>query len=235
MYAVSFIIFAGNLSAEDNKLSSKEKEDGWKLLFDGKSLSQWKNYGSYTISSKWVIKDGMFGVAETSGEAGDIVTKEHYGNFEFKIDWKVGEKGNSGIFLRVDETGKKAHSYALEVQMLDDKNFRTVKGDAPGPKHLSGSIYDILAAKTGAFKGYDVWHTTHVIAKDKKVTVYMNGVLVADLDMSSEGYRKMFAESKFAKMKKLAEKYAKGMNGPLGLQDHKSIVWFKNAKIRKLY
>jgi hypothetical protein len=120
------------------------------------------------------------------------------------------------------------------VQILDDVNFRTVKGEAPGSKHLSGSIYDILAAKPVLFKGHDKWHTTHVIVKGTRVTVYMNGTLVADIDQSSETYKKLFAESKFARSKKIAPKHGKNVMGTIGLQDHKSIVWFKNAKVRKL-
>jgi len=230
-----FLIFSTScITAEDNKLSSKEKEDGWKLLFDGKNLSQWRNYGAETINSKWQIKDGIFFIADSSGEAGDIVTKKQYEDFEMKIDWKVAEKGNSGVFLRCDNTGKKAHSNALEIQMLDDENFRSPKGEKPGPKHLSGSVYDLLAAKPGAFNGHNTWNTTHIIMKSQKVTVYMNGVLVADLDMNSEAYKKMFAESKFARNKKTAPKYAKNAKGMIGLQDHRSQMWFKNVKIREL-
>ena len=123
---------------------------------------------------------------------------------------------------------------ALEVQILDDVNFTTVKGKAPGPKHLSGSIYDILAAKPVLFKGHDKWYTTHIIVKGTQVTVYMDGTLVADIDQSSETHKKLFAESKFARNKKIAPKYGKNIIGRIGLQDHKSIVWFKNAKVRKL-
>ena len=235
LIACLFLIMSiGCATAEDNKLTAKEKEEGWKLMFDGKSLSQWRNYGSDTISGKWLIKDGVFYIADSSGEAGDIVTRKEYENFEMKIDWKVAEKGNSGIFIRADGTGKKAHSHALEIQMLDDDNFRTAKGDKPGPKHLSGSVYDLLAAKPGAFKGHSVWNTTHIIVKSKVVIVHLNGVLVAEIDMNSEEYKKMFAESKFAKNKKIAAKYGKNLKGTIGLQDHRSQMWFKNVKIREL-
>ena len=118
--------------------------------------------------------------------------------------------------------------------MLDDENFRTAKGDAPGAKHKSGSIYDLLAAKPGVFKGFGKWNTTHVIAKGKSIKVYMNDVMVADLDLDSDKYKKLFAESKFAKNKKIAPKYAKGLKGPIGLQDHRSQMWFRNVKIREL-
>ena len=234
LFIISFLSLFSIITAADNTLTDAEKADNWQLLFDGKSIAKhWKTYGEEALNNKWLVKDGMFGIPANAG-ANDIITKEHYTNFEFKIDWKISKAGNSGIFLRVDETGKKAHSYALEVQILDDPNFKGAKGNSPTDKQKSGSIYDILAAKSGVYKGHDKWQTTHVIAKDKKISVYMNGELVADLDLDSETYKKLFNVSKFAKNPKLAEKYAKGMSGPIGLQDHKSEIWFKNAKIKKL-
>ena len=37
------------------------------------------------------------------GEAGDLVTNEEYGNFDLKLDWKIGPKGNSGIIFYIQE------------------------------------------------------------------------------------------------------------------------------------
>ena len=31
---------------KQNVLTEKEKQDGWKLLFDGQSLNGWKNYNA---------------------------------------------------------------------------------------------------------------------------------------------------------------------------------------------
>ena len=47
--------------------------------------------GKIESSDKWLIKDGVFYIADASGEAGDIVTRKEYENFEMKIDWKVGK------------------------------------------------------------------------------------------------------------------------------------------------
>jgi hypothetical protein len=84
------------------------------------------------------------------------------------------------------------------------------------------------------FKGHSVWNSTHVIAKGKKITVYMNGVLVVEIDQDSAEYQELYAQSKFPKIKKIAPKFGKAMSGPIALQDHHSEIWFKNAKIRSL-
>ena len=227
-----YLFLVGIANAADNQLNLEEKAQQWQLLFDGKDLAKnWKNFGQNSLSDKWKIENGSFGITE---DAGDIITKQAYENFEFKIDWKISEKGNSGIFFRIDETGERVASHAMEVQILDDKNFRDKKGDSAGPKHLTGSIYDLIAAKPGLFKGHGTWNTTHIIAIDNKVSSFLNGVLVAEIDKNSDEYTKVFLESKFSRNKKRAPLYAKVKKGPIGLQDHHSEVWFKNAKVRPL-
>ena len=42
----------------DNTLTKEEKESGWELLFDGKSMNKWRNFKKKTINKKWVIKNG---------------------------------------------------------------------------------------------------------------------------------------------------------------------------------
>lgn len=231
-FTSTFFALILSLYSADNQLSQKEVSQGWQLLFDGKNLSKsWKTFGQESLTPQWLVKEGMFGIQE---DAGDLITKASYSDFEFKIDWKVAKEGNSGILLRVDDSGKRAHSYALEVQILDDENFRSAKGDPPTEKQKSGSIYDIQAAKPGVFKGHDTWNTTHVIAKGKKVTVYMNNILVAEIDQASEQYKELYKQSKFSKQKKIDPKFGKAMSGPIALQDHHSEIWFKNAKVKEL-
>ena len=89
--------------AADNTLSEKEQTDGWKLLFDGKSIEHWRNFRQKTLSKNWTVEDGIM-LKKRGG--GDIITKEQYENFEFKLDWKIAKGGNSGVFILADEEGK---------------------------------------------------------------------------------------------------------------------------------
>jgi hypothetical protein len=53
---LALFFFATVLSAADNALSKSEKADGWKLLFNGKNLNNWKidKWNPESIS----VKDG---------------------------------------------------------------------------------------------------------------------------------------------------------------------------------
>jgi len=85
-------------AAQPKQLSPAEKADGWKLLFDGTSLSGWRGYKTEAPAG-WTIKAGVLSLA--AGRKGDLVTMQEYGDFELALDWEIAAGGNSGILYRV--------------------------------------------------------------------------------------------------------------------------------------
>lgn len=85
---------AKNAEADPNTLTGKEKKEGWRLLFDGKTMDGWRGAYMDSLPKKgWEVRDGMLIVKESGGgEAsfgGDIVTLEPYASFELKLDFKL--------------------------------------------------------------------------------------------------------------------------------------------------
>ena len=64
-----------------NVLSEREAAAGWKLLFDGKSLSKWR--ADKGGEATWRVEDGA---AIVSGKGG-IVTKEEFGDCQLHVEW----------------------------------------------------------------------------------------------------------------------------------------------------
>ena len=89
------------VAEEPNTLTEAEKAEGWTLLFDGKDLSLWRNFRKEGLDDKWQVADGAFTLTKKGG--GDIVTKETYGAFELKLDYRIGKAGNSGLMYHVTE------------------------------------------------------------------------------------------------------------------------------------
>ncbi|MCU0391048.1 MAG: DUF1080 domain-containing protein, partial [Thermoflexibacter sp.] len=59
-FFISTVCFAQN----PNTLSKAEKKEGWKLLFDGKSLKGWHNYLKKDVSAKWKIENEALFLSE---------------------------------------------------------------------------------------------------------------------------------------------------------------------------
>ena len=60
-----------------NQLTDSEKQEGWKLLFDGKTSAGWHTYNKKTFGNGWKIQDGALYrmlASDLKGEAGDICT-----------------------------------------------------------------------------------------------------------------------------------------------------------------
>ena len=222
--AMTFFMLACASIAADNTLTDAEKGDGWKLLFDGKSMDQWKNFKKDNISDKWIVKDGMMTLTAKGG--GDIMTKKIYKNFDFKLEWKISEKGNSGIFILADEKGKRIYSHAPEIQILDNERH----SDRKKENHRSGSLYDMITSPAESHKKAGEWNQVRILLKDKHLKVWQNGIVTAEVTIGSSKWKELVAASKFKNWKG----FAAGDAGALGLQDHGDVVSFKNLKIKEL-
>ena len=92
----------------ENQLTADESAAGWKLLFDGKTLTGWTIFKARP-NNTWEVLDGTLhckALNETTGDGNqrsDIRTTEQFQNFELVFDWKVAAEANSGVMYRVTE------------------------------------------------------------------------------------------------------------------------------------
>jgi len=223
------------MNIPENKLTQKEKNNGWQLLFDGKSTNGWHTYGKPSAGKAWSVRDGaLYLDAEgkknlASSENGDLVTNEEYDNFDLKLDWKISKNGNSGIIIYVKEdVAKYQESYFTgpEMQVLDNA------GHADGKiyKHKAGDLYDLIASKKDATKPVGEWNYAEIIANKGKLDFYLNGEHTVSTTMWDDNWRKMVAASKF----KAWPDFGTFKKGRIDLQDHGDDVWYRNIKIKRL-
>lgn len=220
---------------KNNVLTDQEKQEGWTLLFDGKSFDGWRKCNSTDMAANWVIDDEAMKVGKNKekegwGQGGDILFgAKSYANFELSIDWKIEPKGNSGIFYYVVEYPDKPIYYAApEVQVLDNWNA----SDNKLTNHLAGSLYDILPALPQNAKPAGEWNTIVIRVKDGKATHTQNGVKVVEYELWTPEWQELVSKSKFKDWPGFKEGPAK--EGYIGLQDHGYDCWFRNIKIREL-
>lgn len=231
------VLFSSNAVAQkNNKLSRKEKKEGWVLLFNGKDFSGWRQCNGTAMPANWVLDDQAMKVFTGEGKKpgqganGDILYHvKKFRNFELAIDWKAGEAGNSGIFFNVREVpGKPIYYAAPEIQVLDNEKA----SDNKIASHLAGSLYDMIPADPTTVNPAGSWNHMVIKVKDGQVTHTMNGKQVVSYTLWTPEWDALVAKSKFKDFPGFTEGISK--EGYIGLQDHGYAIWFRNIKIREL-
>ncbi len=92
-------------SQAPNTLTAAEKQQGWMLLFDGRTFDGWRQCNGTAMPANWVVEDQTMKVFTAPGRkpgqgaGGDILyAPKKFKDFELSIDWKTEKAGNSGIF-----------------------------------------------------------------------------------------------------------------------------------------
>jgi hypothetical protein len=218
------LVAAPLFGAEPNTLTAAEKSDGWKLLFDGRSLAGWRSFRTDTPGAAWTVKDG---VLINAGKTGDLMTTGVYGDFEMSFDWKISEGGNSGIIYRIALGEAATYRTGPEYQLLDNVKAE----DNKLANHLAGSLYDVGPAPSkDVTKPVGEWNTGRIVVRGWRVEHWLNGEKLIDIDLASPEGKSAIAKSKFREW----EKFASMRRGFIALQDHNHLVSFRNLKIRDL-
>ena len=220
-----------------NMLSSEEKKEGWKLLFNGVNSEGWRGvYQDKFPAGGWEIKDGEMSHLKAHGgesvSGGDIVTGKEYSNFELKADFKITEGANSGIKYFVVETQPKPAGSAigLEFQILDDAKHPDAKLGKNGNRTI-GSLYDLIpAAADKLIKPLGEWNTACIYVKGNHVEHWLNGKKTVEYERGSDDFKLLVAGSKF----KDKPGFGEWPKGHILLQDHGDEVHFRNIKIKEL-
>ncbi len=232
------------LAQAPNTLARKEKAEGWRLLWDGKSTAGWvSERGGPFPTSGWVIRDGTLSTTDLGGkeggEAGDILTTRKFSNYELSVDFRITPGANSGILYLVDLDLKKGPGSPVgyEYQILDDALHPDAKLGKDGDRTVA-SLYDLIPAAgsgdhTDPYKPIHPvgeWNTARILVSGIHVEHWLNGVKVLEYDRDSPQFRELIASSKF----KVYPHFADMHDTQIDLQDHGFPVSFRNIKIREI-
>lgn len=220
-----------------NSLSKEEKEEGWMLLFDGKTSDGWRGYKKDHFPNAWKIEDGtLHCMGSGRGEAGakdggDIIYDKEFQNFTLSLEWKISEGGNSGIFYLGQEELDFIWKTAPEMQVLDNEKHPDAKLGKDGNRQ-AGSLYDLIPAKPQNAKPVGEWNKVEITVYKGTVVHKQNGVNVVEYHLWTPEWNELVAGSKFPGLNPdWADVASKGY---IGLQDHGDDVWFRNIKIKEL-
>jgi hypothetical protein len=207
--AVLSSMFPGEMGAQAMKLTAFERAQGWRLLFDGESLSDWRGFKSRRIPSNWQVKEGS--LHGFSGPA--IVTAEEFGDFELTFDWRVAEGGHGEVYFHVGEDA--AHP---------EESGPVMELSGHGPALGSNSGLSVPERRIPPQAG--VWHRSRIVVFGDFVEYHVAGDRVMGFVIGSAAWKEAVANSRFAAF----PNFSRYRRGAIALSGE--AVEFRNIRIR---
>jgi Domain of Unknown Function (DUF1080) len=165
--------------------------------------------GAEDLKKHWRVEDG---VIINDGQGAYLTTDKDYGDVELKVDFLIGPKGDSGVYLRGNP----------QVQIWD---FTEPSYARMGADKGSGGLWNNGAGAPGkdpltrADNPIGQWNSFRIIQVGERTTVYLNDKLVVD-NARWENYwdRKLPVVAR----------------GPIQLQTHDHEIRWRNIAVREI-
>jgi hypothetical protein len=220
---VGLLWLAGAAAAADNELTAAEKADGWRLLFDGKTLDGWMT--SSGKPSRTPVEDGCINPHKCGGYM--MVHKEPWENYVLSLDFKISKGCNSGIFIRTfsltPRPGKDVGFNGIEVAIDDTEG---------AGYHDTGALYDLVKPTKAMRKPVGEWNHVVITSDGDRIEVELNGEKVTRMDMTEWTKPNLRPDGTRHKFDIAYKDHPR--KGYIGLQDHGAPCWFKNIKLKPL-
>ncbi|MFD2553702.1 3-keto-disaccharide hydrolase [Sphingobacterium tabacisoli] len=198
-------------------LNAQEKAEGFEMLFDGTNLDKWTSSPAYEINEEGALRSNP--VAKFGK---NIYTKEEYGDFVYRFEFKLTAGANNGVGIRTPLEGDAAY-LGHEIQILDDdaEVYSQLK-----PYQYHGSVYGIIAAKRGSLKPLGEWNEEEIRIQGNKIKVTVNGQVIVDGDIK--------AASKNGPADGKKHPGLDAAKGHIGFLGHGTEVFLRNIRVKRL-
>jgi len=148
--------------------STMVSTDGFTSVFDGLNLDGWKMQGH----ASWKVERGEIVGQPDPDQKTDcwLFSKEEWTDFALEVEFKVPEKCNSGVAIRMpkEATGD-PDAYGYEVQI----------SDAPGRKPTGSLLHHVDSTGNNVHKPNE-WNRMLINCEGDHIVVYLNGLLLVD-------------------------------------------------------
>ncbi len=213
--SLSFALSCAAFSASNSVLAQENAatvaaEEGFKSLFDGKSMDGWK---INEAPDSWHIEDGAIVAHGERSHLFYVGEGQPFKNFHLKVDVKTTPGSNSGIFFhtKFQEEGWPKFGYECQVNITQSD-----------PKKSAGlyAVQDVFEAPAKD----NEWYTQEIIVEGRHIITKVNGKTIVDY---TEPENKEAFSNEFERRLGV---------GTFALQAHDpdSKVYFKNIRVKVL-
>jgi hypothetical protein len=203
-------------SDEANRLLRDTDPHGFESIFNGKDFEGWTG-----PIDNYEVKDGAITCRPNKG--GTPHTKQEYGDFVVRLEFKLPPGGNNGLAIHYPGYGDTAYDGMCEVQVLDD-NYEKATGQKIDPRQAHGSAYGMVAAHRGYQHPIGEWNYQETTVKGSKIKVELNGTVILDCDLD-QVTEFMGGHAHPGKNRK---------KGSFGFAGHNDPVMFRKISIKRL-
>jgi hypothetical protein len=157
---------------------AKEAEGGWVALFNGKDIEGWEAYNSQgkqsDPSTNWVVEDG---VIRGTGPVSHLFSpRGDYKNFRYRVEAKINDRGNSGMYFRTAKGPGFPKGYEAQVNSTHPDPVKT------GSLYNFVKIFDQLVPP-------DTWFTQEIEAVGNHIVIKVNGKTTVDFTDPNTTFR----------------------------------------------
>lgn len=193
----------------------KPDADGWLPLFNGKDLTGWKLFSApnkgdiaeviakeendkivgYDAKLKkdgkivpiWQVRDGLL---VGSGPHSHLFTeKDDYTDFQFRVEAKINDKGNSGQYFRATFATGFPPGYEVQINATGGDPIKTGSLYPDGRTKLK-DFKDKICVMNKAPHAPDEFFVQEVTAIGNKITIKVNGKQTIEFEDPNNTYKK---------------------------------------------
>lgn len=192
------------IAAPQALVAEEKAEEGWVQLFNGKDLTGWKipnppsgefkdvkevkNADGKVTAFVGILKKGdkevtlwqvKNGTIVGGGPASHIFTEVEAENFNYRVEAKINDKGNSGQYFRTKFGPGFPAGYEAQINATHGDQIRTGSLYPDGRTKLGEFKKDICVMKDAPHKP-DEFFTQEVVADGAHIQIFVNGKKTID-------------------------------------------------------
>jgi hypothetical protein len=199
-------------AAEPNLLTPAEQAQGWQLLFDGKSLEDWRasdKPGTFSVKDGEIVVHGPRSHLYYQGP----VSKHDFKDFELSVDIETFPHANSGVYFHTE----------WQAAGWPDKGYEVQVNNSHSDPSRTGGLWGIRDYMKVVVPD-ETWFTLTTRVEGKHVVTKINGEVIVDYTEETPPVREDDLKHRLIS------------HGTFALQGHDpgSETHFRNIKVRVL-